>query len=286
MSDALWKIRADGHALLAAGPADAGPQRLLDVHDLDVLLASGAEALSEALSARTGKPVPAGAKLVAPIGSQQVWAAGVTYERSREARNAESETPDIYDHAYSADRPELFFKAPASAVRGPGERVGIRADSDWNVPEPEVTVVFDASGQVVGYCCGNDVSSRTIEGANPLYLPQAKVYRDSCALGPCIVPATEVRFNSLDVRLSIRRDGSDVFDGRTHTSAIRRSPAELANWLYRALDFPTGVFLMTGTGIVPSEAFTLEAGDEVRVEATGLGCLSNTVHRVGTIDGP
>ena len=282
MTHALWKIRAGDTDLLASGPADCGPDQLLAEHDLDLLLARGAGALVAALAKPGGGPVPAGARVVAPIGTQPVWASGVTYERSRAARNAESDTPDIYDRVYQAERPELFFKAAASAVRGPGEPVGIRADSSWNVPEPEVTLVLDSSGQVAGYCCGNDMSSRSIEGENPLYLPQAKVYRDSCALGPCIAPAANINFEDLTVRLLIRRDNTDAFDERIHTSQIRRRAAELAAWLYRALEFPHGAFLMTGAGIVPPESFTLRAGDEVRVEVNGLGSLINPVHTIGS----
>jgi 2-dehydro-3-deoxy-D-arabinonate dehydratase len=282
MTDALWQVRAGDRVLLAAGPATSGPTRMLDEHDLDSLLARGADALSAAVAAPGGGAMPADARVVAPIGSQPVWASGVTYERSRAARNAESDTPDVYDRVYTADRPELFFKAAGPTVKGPGEHVGIRADSAWDVPEPEVTLVLDSAGRVAGYCCGNDMSSRSIEGANPLYLPQAKVYRDSCALGPCIVPAESIAFNDLLVRLYIRRDDVQAFDESIHTSAIRRRPDELADWLYRAMDFPAGAFLMTGTGIVPPESFTLRDGDEVGVDITGLGSLINIVHTIGT----
>jgi 2-dehydro-3-deoxy-D-arabinonate dehydratase len=280
MTDALWKLQLGETELLAAGPSASGPDRLIAAYDLDSLLAEGGDALANALDDSTGTPIPPGARVVAPVGSQPIWASGVTYERSRAARNAESGTSDIYDRVFAAKRPELFFKASSTSVRGPGEAVGIRADSTWNVPEPEVTLVLDSMGNVAGYCCGNDMSSRSIEGENPLYLPQAKIYTDSCALGPCIVPAGSVQFNDLTVRLEILRRGENVFDGQVHTSLVARTPSELAQWLYRSLEFPTGAFLMTGTGIVPPDSFTLLTDDEVRIEVTGLGTLINRVRTI------
>lgn len=281
MTDALWRVDIDGGVRLARGPAGSGPVDLLPVRDLDALVAKGAPAIADALAGPAAGRVPPGARVLAPVGSQPVWAAGVTYASSRMARNAESGTPDVYDRVYAASRPELFYKADGPAVVGPGEPVGIRADSGWDVPEPEVTLVFDASGELAGYCCGNDMSSRAIEGDNPLYLPQAKVYRGSCALGPCIVPAAAVAFDDLTVELRISRAGACAFTATTRTSAIRRGVAELSTWLFAALDFPVGVFLMTGTGIVPGEGFTLAEGDTVQVTVSGLGSLTNPVHTVG-----
>jgi 2-dehydro-3-deoxy-D-arabinonate dehydratase len=214
---------------------------------------------------------PATAPLLAPIEPmQEVWAAGVTYLRSREARLVESDTKDIYDKVYEAERVELFFKAIGWRVKGHGEPVRIRRDSNWNVPEPELTLVINADNEVVGYCVGNDVSSRDIEGSNPLYLPQAKIYTGSCALGPGIVLARASDLADLPIRMEITRDHEIVYAGETRTSKMKRSLAVLADWLGRELDFPQGVFLMTGTGIVPPDAFTLMPGDTVQITAASL----------------
>ena len=216
---------------------------------------------------------------VAPIGSQEVWAAGVTYLRSREARateSAESGGDVFYDRVYDADRPELFFKATPHRVVGPGGTVRIRRDSTWDVPEPELALVLDRSGAIVGFTIGNDMSSRSIEGDNPLYLPQAKVYDGCCALGPAIVlgpppgPSTQIA-------MTITRDGSDVFAGSTTVAAIKRGLGELAEWLFRASSFPHGAFLLTGTGIVPPDEFTLAPGDVVAITIDGVGTLTNPV---------
>lgn len=217
--------------------------------------------------------------LVAPIlPSQEVWAAGVTYESSKFARMAESpEGGDFYARVYAADRPELFMKATPNRVVGPNDEVHIRADSRWNVPEPELAVLASASGRILGYTVGNDMSSRDIEGANPLYLPQAKVYRRCCGLGPWIVPAESVDPSALGVRLLIRRNGATAFEGETSTARMRRTPRELVDWLFRHNDFPTGVILLTGTGIIPPDEFTLESWDEVEIEIQGIGTLRNRV---------
>ncbi len=220
-----------------------------------------------------GTPGP----LLAPIEPmQEVWAAGVTYLRSREARLIESDTKDIYDKVYEAERVELFFKAIGWRVKGHGEPVRIRRDSHWNVPESELTLVINREQKIVGYCAGNDMSSRDIEGANPLYLPQAKIYKGACALGPGIVIADADEMADLAVRMDIVREGSVVFSGTTETSKMKRPLTELLDWLGRELEFPQGVFLMTGTGIVPPDAFTLERGDIIRIAVADL-LLENTV---------
>jgi 2-dehydro-3-deoxy-D-arabinonate dehydratase len=212
--------------------------------------------------------------LLPPIDPEaEVWASGVTYERSREARISESQAGDVYDRVYGAERPELFFKALGSRVRGPGERVRVRRDSRWTVPEPEVVLVLNAWGEIVGYTAGNDMSARDIEGENPLYLPQAKVYEGACALGPAIRLGYP---ENLEVSLTIRRKERTVFSGEISTKAMKRSFAELASWLFRELAFPRGVLLMTGTGIVPPDDFALQAGDHILIRVGEL-TLENEV---------
>lgn len=216
--------------------------------------------------------------LRAPIGSQEVWAAGVTYEVSREARMAESAAAggaDVYARVYDAARPELFFKSTAERAVGPGAAVHIRADSAWNVPEPELVLAISADGEIFGYTAGNDVSSRDIEGENPLYLPQAKVYDAAAALGPGLVIGTPPA--SATVTLTIERGGDRVFDGATTTARIRRPFAELVEYLYREYTFSVGALLMTGAGVVPGDDFTLRPGDVVHVTIEGVGTLTNTV---------
>lgn len=221
------------------------------------------------------------ATLRAPIDAQEVWAAGVTYLRSRDARMEESTQRDVYDQVYDADRPEIFFKATPNRVSGPGEAIAIRGDSGWDVPEPELVLVQNSAGERVGYTVGNDVSSRSIEGENPLYLPQAKLYARSAAMGPVIVTAEELSDPlKLDIRLVIRRAGQTHFEDRTSTSQLHRTLADLTTYLFRANEFPDGVFLMTGTGIVPPSEFTLEDGDEVTIIIDGIGELVNPVVRL------
>lgn len=213
-----------------------------------------------------------------PVDTQEVWASGVTYERSREARQEESvDGGDIYARVYSAQRPELFFKALGARVIGPLGEVGIRADATWSVPEPELAVVINPANEVVGFTVGNDMSSRDIEGENPLYLPQAKVYKASCALGPGIVlmPATE--WPAATISVNIQRNGSTGFEGQVHTSRIKRQMNELVSYLGRSTEFPDGAVLLTGTGVVPPSDFTLQAGDIVTIEIEGIGRLQNTV---------
>ena len=207
---------------------------------------------------------------------QEVWASGVTYLQSREARELESADADAYARVYDAERPELFFKASGWRVVGTGGAVRVRRDSRWNVPEPELVLVLNGRMEVVGYTAGNDVSSRDIEGENPLYLPQAKVYDGSCSLGPGIVLAGADGVRDLPIRLRILRGGSPVFEDEVSTSRMKRAPEELAEYLGRELSLPHGAFLMTGTGIVPGEDFTLEAGDRVGVSVGDL-TLENDV---------
>jgi 2-dehydro-3-deoxy-D-arabinonate dehydratase len=221
---------------------------------------------------------PAVGPLLAPIeAAQEVWASGVTYLRSREARQAESSTGDIYQRVYEAQRPELFYKAAGWRVIGPSSPIRVRADSRWNVPEPELTLLLNTRGEICGFTAGNDVSSRDIEGENPLYLPQAKVYNASCALGPFLrlVP-TPTDLVDLDIKLIIQRDGKTLFQGETGTTAMKRSFKDLAEYLFRELSFPHGAFLLTGTGIVPPEVFSLQSGDFVQVIVDDL-LLENPV---------
>jgi 2-dehydro-3-deoxy-D-arabinonate dehydratase len=217
---------------------------------------------------------------LAPILSQEVWAAGVTYYRSRDARMEEAETAaggDFYDRVYTAERPELFYKSPGSRTVGPGGRVRIRRDAEWNVPEPELTLVISSHGKIVGYTIGNDMSSRDIEGENPLYLPQAKVYDGSCAVGPCILVPKEPLPTETEIQMSIHRGGTTVFEDSITLAALKRSPEELVEYLYRETTYPCGCLLMTGTGIVPPSSFTLETNDEIRISIAAIGSLVNLV---------
>ncbi len=215
--------------------------------------------------------------LLPPVTAPEVWAAGVTYQDSMRERQAESGTPDIYAKIYVADRPEVFFKATAERVVAPFGDVGIRADSTWDVPEPELAfVLFD--GKIVGYTCGNDMSSRSIEGANPLYLPQAKLYDRSCAIGPCFVTPDVIGDpQKLGVKLTIERAGKTAFQGASNTSKMKRTCAEIADWLQRHNPVPDGTTVLTGTSTIPPPTFTLKAGDVVRVELEKIGMLVNTV---------
>lgn len=222
------------------------------------------------------------AELEAPIGSQEVWAAGVTYFRSRNARMEESKSAgggSFYDRVYEAERPELFFKATAGRVVGPGQAVRIRRDAKWSVPEPELTLVVSPGGKIVGYTIGNDMSSRDIEGENPLYLPQAKVYDGSCALGPGMLVSSAELDKSTGIQVEILRGGEAAFSGATTLAELKRRPEELVSYLYRECSFPHGCLLMTGTGIIPPDTFTLEPGDEVRITIEGIGTLVNPVER-------
>ena len=224
------------------------------------------------------EPLPA--DLLPPIGEQEVWAAGVTYYRSRSARMEESKQSGgdtFYDRVYEAERPELFFKATARRVVGPGAQVRIRSDATWSVPEPELTLLINPAGDVVGYTIGNDMSSRDIEGENPLYLPQAKVYDGSCAIGPCILLTVDPLSKSTAISVRIQRSGQTVFEGATAFSELKRELRELASYLYRDNTFPQGALLMTGTGIVPGDDFTLHHEDLIEITIEGIGTLSNIV---------
>jgi len=218
--------------------------------------------------------------LPAPLGRQEVWAAGVTFQRSREARMEESEREaDVYDRVYEAERPELFFKATPHRVVGQGGEVRIRRDSAWNVPEAELALAVNRSGRIFGYTIGNDMSSRSIEGENPLYLPQAKIHDGCCALGPCLLLSVQPLAPTTEISLSIGRDGCEVFHGATRLAQMRRNPRELVEWLFRDNSFPDGCYLLTGAGIVPGNDFTLAPGDEVAITIEPIGTLRNRVIR-------
>lgn len=267
----LWTIRVgDLYAPLGATLTELLRMPRADARDV----------IEKARVDAVGRGIQADAVL-APIDSEQeVWAAGVTYLRSRDGRIEEATDGTPYDRVYVAKRPELFFKATGRRVVGPGDPVGVRIDSGWDVPEPELGVVIDAAGEIFGFVAGNDASSRSIEGDNLLYLPQAKVYTASCALGPEIVPAW-LAAPPFDITMSIERDGVAMFEGSTSTDAMARTLPDLADWLFRGLDFPDGVILLTGTGVVPGADFTLTAGDVVTIGIDGVGRLTNPVIRVG-----
>jgi 2-dehydro-3-deoxy-D-arabinonate dehydratase len=258
----------------AGGPASLGTALQLSKTDFDAALAG-----VKGSDLRT----PLGeVTLNAPIDWQEVWCAGVTYLRSRDARMEESQSKSVYDQVYEADRPELFFKGMRFRVAGPGQEIAIRGDSTWDVPEPECALVINSAGEIVGYTIGNDVSSRSIEGENPLYLPQAKVYDKAAALGPIIALSNEVDDpNDLSIELVIRRDDAVGFQGTTNTNQLHRTFADLVDYLYRDNTHFHGAILMTGTGIVPPSEFTLEAGDEVSITIDGIGTLTNPVIRLG-----
>ena len=220
------------------------------------------------------------AELRAPIESQEVWAAGVTYFRSRAARIEESQDAGggtFYDRVYTAERPELFFKAAPWRVRGPQSGIRIRRDATWSVPEPELALYVNPRGEIIGYTIGNDVSSRDIEGENPLYLPQAKTYDGACALGPVLLLTDEPLPAATAISLSIARSGAIAFEGETTLAQMRRTPEELVGYLFRELSFPNGCVLLTGTGVIPPDAFTLASGDVVSITIPPIGTLVNTV---------
>ena len=248
----------------------------------ELINADNLPALLESASrwAKTESQKLSGQTLLAPVGDQEIWAAGVTYLRSRQARMEESKSAgggDFYDRVYEAARPELFFKATARRVVAPGGAVRIRQDSKWNVPEPELALVINSSGKIVGYTIGNDMSSRDIEGENPLYLPQAKVYDGSCALGPCVLVSEQPLSPQTQIRIEIVRGGRAAFEGTTSLSQMKRTGPELAEYLYRDNSFPAGCVLLTGTGIVPPDSFTLASKDQVRITIEPIGTLVNDV---------
>ncbi len=258
----------------------------LDHFSLDALFraASPLEVVEQALAqaGETEPPSLESTPFLPPVESQEIWAAGVTYYRSRSARMEEAEQAGgdvFYDKVYEAPRPELFFKSTPARARGHLAEVGIRADSTWDVPEPELTLAINREGRIFGATIGNDMSSRSIEGENPLYLPQAKVYTASCGLGPALWIGDPPGPDAM-IRLEIHRDGAAAFSGDTQVSQIKRGFDELAEWLFRHNEFPDGALLMTGTGIVPDSGFTLAPGDEVRIAIDGLGELRNRVVEV------
>jgi 2-dehydro-3-deoxy-D-arabinonate dehydratase len=235
-------------------------------------------AVNAAASQAREFPLPNEISFLAPLDTQEVWASGVTYLRSKVARMEESDTGgDFYDLVYDAERPEIFMKATPRRVVGPDQPIRIRRDSTWDVPEPELTLVLSSAGDIVGYTVGNDVSSRSIEGENPLYLPQAKCFEGSCALGPSILVADPSNPKSRRIELKIERGNQQIFAGETSISQMRRTLTELASYLFRELSFPCGVFLMTGTGIVPPDEFTLQSGDIVSITIEDIGTLTNPV---------
>lgn len=262
-----------------------GTYHSLGSQDWDTLinadsLAEEVTALVKKVGIKVADHAVSGERLTAPIQSQEVWAAGVTYQRSREARKEEAHDAgggDFYQRVYDAERPELFFKASSRRVVGPGQGVRIRKDSKWNVPEPELTLVINARGEIVGYTIGNDMSSRDIEGANPLYLPQAKVYDQSAALGPCLLLASPELSGDTKIELKVFRAEEPVYSGITALSQMKRGFEELVGYLYRECTFPEGCYLMTGTGIVPPTTFTLEHGDRIAISVPPIGVLENHV---------
>lgn len=263
--------------LTTDGPRWAASGRFLPLSvNLSVLLSLPRGAMMALLTSAAGGPDAEGPLLPPIDGQQEVWAAGVTYMRSRDARQAESKVGDIYQRVYEAERPELFFKAIGWRVRGHGMPIHVRADSRWNVPEPEMVIVANRQGEIVGYCAGNDMSSRDIEGENPLYLPQAKVYNGSCAMGPGILLADGNDLHSMPIELVIMRGQTLAFQGNALTSQMKRQPEELVSYLHKELDFPYGMILMTGTCIVPPDSFSLQAGDTVRITVGSL-TLTNMV---------
>lgn len=248
----------------------------------DLLQLSAADLARATEDASTSEPISlSDVQVLAPVDAQEVWAAGVTYRRSRDARMEESSQKDVYDLVYDAERPEIFLKATPQRVVNPGEPVTIRSDSTWDVPEPELALVLNAHGEIVGFTVGNDMSSRSIEGENPLYLPQAKIYDGSASLGPVVVLASEIGDAlALRIELVIERGGAEAFRGETSTEQIHRSLDELATYLFRGSAHPDGAFLMTGTGIVPPDDFTLADGDVVHITIEGIGTLTNPVARL------
>ncbi|MBL9130966.1 MAG: fumarylacetoacetate hydrolase family protein [Verrucomicrobiaceae bacterium] len=234
--------------------------------------------LAEIAAKSPAVAAPAADSILAPIGNQEVWAAGVTYFRSRTARMEESKDAgggSFYDRVYAAERPEIFFKATPQRVARPGQPMHLRSDSKWMVPEPEMTLAINSAGEIIGVTVGNDLSCRDIEGENPLYLPQAKCFKLCAALGPAILIQSEPLAATTRIHLQIDRAGAAAFEGETTVSQLKRTPAELAGFLFRDNTFPTGTFLMTGTGIVPGDEFTLKSGDVVKITIDGIGTLVN-----------
>ncbi len=284
-------VHRNDEGIFIADPADAsGGLRACAVEWDAIFRADDPIAMLEKAAGASdagGAPGGAAGKQALPlVDRQEVWAAGVTYFRSRTARMEESEGAgggSFYDRVYEAARPELFFKGNARTVVAPGRPVRIRADATWNVPEPELVLAANAAGRIIGFTAGNDVSSRDIEGENPLYLPQAKVYDGSCALGPVLVLSDSLPDGSTAIRLEITRGGSIAFADETSLAELKRDPEELVSYLFRDQTFPQGCYLMTGTGIVPDDSFSLRPGDEVSIRIGDLPPLVNTVEQGGAV---
>lgn len=286
-----YRLQEDGHGRLVArddeGAYDLTGARpeltsFTDLVRVDGVMDAGIDTIAARLTdaADAVAPERLGDGAIRPVVPGEVWAAGVTYEISSEAREEESGQPDVYEEVYRSERPEVFLKATPGRTVGPGDAIGIRGDSEWDVPEPELGVVL-YRGDPVGYTVGNDVSSREIEGANPLYLPQAKVYSRCCALGPCVAsPETVGDPHDLTIQMAIRRDDDVVFDDRTSTGKMVRTCAELVSYLTRHNALPELVVLLTGTSLVPPDEFTLQAGDRVAIEIDRIGVLENVVRTV------
>jgi 2-dehydro-3-deoxy-D-arabinonate dehydratase len=280
----LCRFTAAPHTHVRVGLVEAGSVRdltELGVHRLHDLLERSdlGEQIARARRATLPEWPLDQVRLWTPVESQEVWAAGVTYLRSKQARMDESDfSARAYDHVYEAARPEIFFKSMPGKVVSPGEPVGIRRDAQWNVPEPELTLVINSSGSIIGFTIGNDMSSRDIEGENLLYLPQAKIYAASCAIGPWVVVGVrEDDARQWAIRLEIDRGGASVFAGETRVDQIKRTFDELVAYLFRSQAFPGGAMLLTGAGIVPPDSFTLAEGDRVRITISGIGTLENPV---------
>ena len=275
-------VRYAGPDGVQVGVTDGTAVRALAVGSVAELLAMPSGQMRSVVEA-AGSLAAGPVRLLPPVdGLTEVWACGVTYERSSAARQEESDVADVYARVYEAERPELFFKSPAWRVCGDGEPIGIRPDSQISVPEPELALVCNASGEIVGVTICDDVSSRDIEGQNPLYLPQAKIYAGACALGPGITPvwALDDDLGALAITVAVRRDGSVAWSGSTSTASLHRDLGELVEYLFLASSFPHGAVLLTGTGVVPPDNFTLQPKDEVQIGISGIGALQNAVMEV------
>ncbi|WP_114749135.1 fumarylacetoacetate hydrolase family protein [Pleomorphovibrio marinus] len=270
----------DGLVAERNGEFFALPEKSWDDFINDDNLASKLRSLIESLSPSEQAKRAIEERLQAPVGQQEIWASGVTYYNSKLGRQEESKDSGggtFYEMVYNAERPELFMKASGHRAVGHGAQVRIRKDSTWDVPEPELTLVITKSGKIVGYTVGNDMSSRSIEGENPLYLPQAKVYDGCAAVGPCVFVTDQPLPTDTTIRLSIERDGKLVFEDSIAISQIKRKFTDLVKYLYREYSFPHGSLLMTGTGIVPDHTFTLQSGDVINIDIQGIGTLTNSV---------
>lgn len=282
----LGKVRlANGQLAVVRPTNDMQSAQVLEISKVpgigclgDLLAQPDPAAIADEIAIREAISL-AGATWLPPVDRQEIWASGVTYKRSKVAREEESQgAAKFYDLVYTAERPELFFKATPERAIGHLGKVRLRKDSKWNVPEPELTLVIRPDLSIVGYTIGNDMSSRDIEGENPLYLPQAKFYSGACAVGPTIkLLGTMQPLATVGIRLTIKRAGAIAFDGQTSVSELTRTPEELVKWLGKETDFPHGALLMTGTGIVPPDSFTLASGDEIAISIDGIGTLINTV---------